>query len=34
VVEHLYNKPYKGNIYIDDACKAAIDSYYEQYGAK
>lgn len=34
VVEHLYNKPYKGNIYIDDACKAAIDTYYEQYGAK
>lgn len=34
VVEHLYNKPYKGNIYIDDACKAAIGSYYEQYGAK
>lgn len=34
VVEHLYNKPYKGNIYIDDACKTAIDSYYEQYGAK
>ena len=34
VVEYLYNKPYKGNIYIDDALKAAIDSYYEQYGAE
>lgn len=34
VVEHLYNKPYKGNIIIDDALKAAIDAYYEQYGAE
>ncbi|MDD6810342.1 MAG: orotate phosphoribosyltransferase [Lachnospiraceae bacterium] len=34
VVECLYNKPYKGNIYIDDALKASIDAYYEQYGAK
>lgn len=34
VVEHLYNKPYKGNIYIDDTLKAAIDSYYKQYGVK
>ncbi len=34
VVEHLYNKPYKGNIYIDDTLKAAIDAYYEQYGVK
>lgn len=34
VVEHLYNKPYKGKIIIDDAMKAAIDAYYEQYGAK
>ena len=34
VVEHLYNKPYKGKIYIDDTTKAAIDAYYEQYGAK
>ncbi|SHO47045.1 orotate phosphoribosyltransferase [Anaerocolumna xylanovorans] len=33
VVEHLYNKPYNGNIIIDDALKAAIDSYYKQYGA-
>ena len=33
VTEYLYNKPYKGNIYIDDTIKAAIDSYYEQYGA-
>lgn len=32
VVEHLYNKPYKGNIIIDDTLKAAIDAYYEQYG--
>ena len=34
VVEYLYNKPYKGQIYIDDTIKSAIDVYYEQYGAK
>jgi orotate phosphoribosyltransferase len=34
VVEHLYNKPYKGKIIIDDELKAAIDAYYEQYGVK
>lgn len=34
VVECLYNKPYQGSIYIDDALKAAIDEYYVQYGAK
>lgn len=34
VVEHLYNKPYKGEVYIDDTLKSAIDAYYEQYGAK
>lgn len=34
VIEHLYNKPYKGKVIIDDAMKAAIDAYYEQYGAK
>lgn len=34
VVEHLYNKPYKGKIIIDDTLKAAIDAYYEQYGAE
>lgn len=34
VVECLYNKPYQGNVYIDDALKASIDEYYEQYGAK
>ncbi len=33
VVEHLYNKPYKGKVVIDDTLKAAIDAYYEQYGA-
>ena len=32
VVEHLYNREYKGKIIIDDALKAAIDAYYEQYG--
>ena len=34
VVEHLYNKPYKGKVIIDDTMKAAIDAYYEQYGVK
>lgn len=34
VVEHLYNKPYKGKIIIDDTLKASIDAYYEQYGAE
>jgi orotate phosphoribosyltransferase len=34
VVEHLYNKPYKGKVVIDDTIKAAIDAYYEQYGAE
>lgn len=32
VIEHLYNKPYKGEVYIDDALKAAIDQYYQEYG--
>ena len=32
VTEHLYNKPYKGEIYINDEMKAAIDEYYKQYG--
>ena len=34
VVEHLYNKEYKGEIIINDELKAAIDAYYAQYGAK
>lgn len=34
VVEHLYNKPYKGKVIIDDTLKAAIDAYYEQYGVQ
>ena len=34
VVEHLYNKEYKGKVIIDDKLKSAIDAYYEQYGAK
>ena len=33
VVEHLYNKEYKGKIVIDDELKSKIDSYYEKYGA-
>ena len=34
VIEHLYNKPYKGKVIIDDTLMAAINAYYEQYGAK
>ena len=33
VIEHLYNKPYKGQVLINDELKAAIDEYYAQYGA-
>ena len=32
VVEHLYMKPYNGNIIIDKTMKQAIDAYYEEYG--
>lgn len=32
VTEHLYNKPYNGEVYINDDMKKAIDAYYEQYG--
>ena len=34
VTEYLYNRPCRGEIYIDDTIKNAIDRYYEQYGAK
>ena len=34
VIEHLYNRPYKGKVIIDDTLKAGIDAYDEQYGAK
>ena len=33
VVEHLYNRPYKGRVIIDDEMKRAIDAYYDKYGA-
>jgi orotate phosphoribosyltransferase len=34
VIEHLYNREYKGRVLIDDELKAAIDDYYEVYGVK
>ena len=34
VTEHLHNRPYRGQVLIDDTLKAAIDAYYEQYGVK
>ena len=34
VIEHLYNKPCRGKVIIDDALKAAIDAYYDVYGVK
>ncbi|NBH16321.1 orotate phosphoribosyltransferase [Clostridiaceae bacterium] len=34
VVGHLYNRPYKGKIVIDENLKAAIDAYYREYGAE
>ena len=33
VVEFLYNRPYRGKVWIDDTIKKAIDEYYEKYGA-
>lgn len=34
VVERLYNQECSGQIVIDDSLKAAIDTYYQQYGVK
>ncbi len=34
VVEYLYDRECRGRVVIDDALKAAIDAYYEQYGAE
>ena len=34
VVERLYNRECAGQIVIDDTLKAAIDTYYQQYGVK
>ena len=34
VVEFLYNRPYNGQIVIDDDIKSRIDAYYETYGVK
>jgi len=34
VTEHLHNRPYKGEVYITDELKEAIDKYYEEYGVK
>ena len=34
VTDYLYNKDYSGKILIDDRIKAAIDAYYQTYGAK
>ena len=34
VTEYLYNQERGGRVIIDDGIKAAIDAYYEQYGAK
>lgn len=34
VISYLYNRPYKGEIMINDTLKAAIDAYYSEYGAE
>ena len=34
VITYLYNRPCQGKIQIDDKMKAAIDAYYDQYGAE
>ena len=33
VTEYLHNREVNGRVVIDDGIKAAIDAYYEQYGA-
>jgi len=33
VIDHLYNRPVKGKVLLDDTIRKAIDAYYEQYGA-
>ena len=34
VIEHLYNKEYKGKVIIDNTIMEAIDAYYKKYGAE
>jgi len=34
VINHLYDKPYKGTVVIDDLMKQKIDAYYAEYGAR
>ena len=34
VVEHLWNRPYKGKVIIDDELQGRIDYYYRQYGVR
>jgi orotate phosphoribosyltransferase len=34
VTEHLYDRECQGRVVIDDNTKAALDAYYERYGAK
>ncbi|MBR6382137.1 MAG: orotate phosphoribosyltransferase [Lachnospiraceae bacterium] len=34
VIEHLYNRPCHGRVWIDDEIKARIDAYYKEYGAE
>ncbi|MBC2889345.1 orotate phosphoribosyltransferase [Gordonibacter massiliensis (ex Traore et al. 2017)] len=34
VTEHLLNRECQGRVVIDDGVKAALDAYYDQYGAK
>ncbi|MDR1701113.1 MAG: orotate phosphoribosyltransferase [Lachnoclostridium sp.] len=32
VIRHLYNRPYKGRLMIDDKIKKKLDEYFESYG--
>lgn len=34
VVEHLCNRPYRGQVIIDDALRERIEAYYRQYGVR
>ena len=34
IIDHLYNRPIDGKIYIDDAMKTKMEVYLDTYGAK
>ena len=34
IIDFLHNRPIDGKVYIDDAMKARMEAYLQQYGAK